>query len=311
MAAFMMRRGHQVIMGFYLCVLLSAIRAQSMRISAHKRGIAGADAVSNSRAQNKWFGGLFGGSDVCQENLFSNTSASVQRFEYKLTKIKGLLEGVLENPSKTEAFEARRRMERFQSCFQLAQSAAMPAELKARIFSDAEGSLSNTLGTMKLRIVAKMKDQGMFSTHGFCGFYPDKVNVALAAADDNPDRAVSAQLFGQGCETVTGMVYRSNRTEMEQKMIDSETLLVMMGLKAKMGKLTADEYAQVHKHLEQNVDELTVAKPTGSWLVELLNNWFFYCGFVMIVLGLATANPAVLSFGVLYMFAVSPMIDHR
>lgn len=174
------------------------------------------------------------------------------------------------NPTQAKLFEARKRAERFQSCFKYASTSDVPTELKDRILSDSEGSLVHTMQTLKTRMVRNMKERGMFPASGKCGFNPEKVDIISAAAGDNPDRLLSSQLFGKGCETAAGMAYRSGRTQEEQKLIDAESLILTEQLKAKLGTLTQEEISQVSRHLEQSVHaELDKVDPSGSSMLEL------------------------------------------
>jgi hypothetical protein len=222
------------------------------------------------QARPAWFNGRFGGNEVCQEGLFSDTQASVERFEYKLGKFNNLLQDASERPTAAKAFEARNRANKFLKCFQYAKTSAMPDELKALINSDSKGSLKNTMRAVRLNLVQKLKGLGMLSNSEKCGFNPEKVNIILASAGENPDMLLSKQLFGETCEAVSGVAYRAGRTEMERKLIDAESMFLTAELNLKLGRLSVGEVEHVSKQLEHSSDAMfKYFDTTSASLVEL------------------------------------------
>jgi hypothetical protein len=176
---------------------------------------------------------------------------------------------MMANPTQAKLFEARKRAERFQNCFKYASTSDAPTELKERILNESDGSFLHTMQTIKTQMVGNMKERGMFPASGKCGFNPEKVDITSAAAGDNPDRLLSSQLFGEGCETIAAVAYRSSRTQEEQKLFDAESLILTEQLKARLGTLTQEEVSQVSRHLEQSVNtELAKVDPSRSSMLE-------------------------------------------
>merc|ERR1711974_221470 len=80
---------------------------------------------------------------------------------------------------------------------------------------------------------------------------------------------LSKQLFGESCETFSGMVYRASRTLMEQKLIDAESLFLVQELEQKLGKAKPSDITEVRKQLERAGDAaLDHLENMGSSLME-------------------------------------------
>jgi len=284
-----------------LLCFLGGTQGERLAVTHMKKRLAREKNEGESKQAWLPFGlqGVFGGSPVCRKEDLSDGPSAVRRYRYKISKLNEAAKKVMLEFSPRDAEEVKNRVQQFASCVELTEDTSMPRELKDLIVSSNE-SMQSISTNLSLSFVAAFKKQGAFPEVGVCGFFPDHVDVAGAAAHGgNALRVMHHQLYGSGCASAAAANYMGGRTDAEQKLAHAQVQVFEELLNASLGTATLEGAAKVDKIISQSVMELEEAEAKdfgqplpGSSLVEGPGEGiaaFFYICFIVIVAAILIA----------------------